>query len=280
MIKIGAAVRDLISRNRRIAFAAAFASVTFSPLPSLADASSDHAIASLSTVLSTAIGPETSAAVSSEAEAGSNLEVKLGWRNTYPSGGTFLTGLVARRAGLFPERESLVGGGLGSVFVPGDESREQYQLTQEFDNPASGVERFEASIGTSIWHGTTPYRTRYVSIDYYAGSVGRFGYDGRSRQFDVVASYMQTTFGHLFEVSPTYTLPLDTRGRTSGWASLTLDVPVGQTSERYAGVALGVTRQASRRIELALSLTRYWARDEVGAYSRRLELSTGVRFKW
>lgn len=263
-----------------MALAAALGSIAFVPIAAPADALSEHLIASLSAVVSTAIGPEASQGVSSEAEAGSNFEVKLGWRNTYPAGGTFVTGLVARRAGLFPEQESLVGGGLGSVFVPGDESREQYQLVQEFDNPASGVERFETSVGTGIWHGSTPYRTRYVSVDYYAGSVSRFGHNGPSRRFDVYAGYMQTTAGHLFEISPTYALPLDARGRTSGWTSVTVDAPIGSTSERYAGVAAGVTHQVNDRIGLALSLTRFWARDEAGAYSRRLELSTGARFTW
>jgi hypothetical protein len=280
LIRIPSAVRESISRTRLVAFAATLAGIALFPLSARADSLSEHAIASLSAVLSTAIGPETSTAISSESEAGSNFEVKLGWRNTYPSGGTFVTARIARRAGLFPEQESLVGGGLGSIFVPGDESREQYQLVQEFDDPSSGVERLEASIGTSIWHGTAPYRTRYASIDYYAGSIGRFGYDGYSRQFDLCASYVQTTSGHLMEISPTYAFPLASGGRTSAWASLTLDTPIGSTPERYAGVTMGITHQAGERVGLALSLTRYWARDQIGAYSRRLELSTGVRYTW
>ena len=258
----------------------ALLSLLLLPLPAAADALSDHLFASFSTVVSAALGPDATGPLSSEAEASTNFEVKAGWENLYPSGGTFVTALAARRSGLFPERGNLTGGGLGSILVPGDDSHERYQLIQEFDNPSNGIERFEAAIGTSFWHGTAPYRTHYVAVDYYAGTLSRFGFDGRSRRFDVYASYLQTSLGHLVEISPTYTLPLDSTGRTAGWASLTLDAPIGGTLERYAGVDLGVTRQLSRRASLALSATRYWAHDQTGSYSQRFELSAGARVKW
>jgi len=275
-----AAVRVFTLPSRRVFFGVALLGLLSLPLPAGADALSDHLFASFSAVMSATLGPDALGPLASEAEASTNLEVRAGWRNLYPSGGTFITALAARRSGLFPERGNLTGGGLGSILVPGDDSHERYQLIQEFDNPGSGVERFEAAIGTSSWHGTTPYRTHYVAVDYYAGSISRFGFDGRSRRFDLYASYLQTSFGHLVEISPTYSLPLDSHGRTAGWASLTLDAPIGRTPERYAGVDLGVMRQLSRRASLAISTTRYWARDETGIYSQHFELSAGARVKW
>ncbi|HYL27177.1 MAG TPA: hypothetical protein VEW74_05030 [Candidatus Nitrosotalea sp.] len=281
MTKATTANRRLRSiRAAATAATALFIGALSLPLPAAAGTFSDHFYASLAALMSAAVGADASTPVLSEAEAASNFEVTAGWRNLYPSGGTFVTALAARRGGLFPEQGGLSGGGLGSVFVPGDESRERYQLIQEFDDPKTGVERFEAAIGTSLWHGTTPYRTHYVSVDYYAGSVSRFGYDGHARRFDLYTSYLQTNFGHLLEVSPTYSLPIDTRGRTTAWASLTIDAPLGNTVERYAGIAAGLTRQASRRVNLAFSATRYWARDENGAFSRRFEISAGARLKF
>jgi hypothetical protein len=81
-------------------------------------------------------------------------------------------------------------------------------------------------------------------------------------------------------VSPTYSLPLDRRGRTTGWASFTYDAPIGNTPERYAGFAIGATRQLSRRMDLAMAATRYWSRDDAGEFNQRYELSLGAKFKW
>lgn len=264
--------------GRRILFSAVFFWMPLLPLPAVAEG--DHLYASISAVFAAALGADSAPPIASESEAASNLEVIAGLKNVYPSGGTYITALAARRTGLFPEQGSLAGGGLGSVFVPGNESRERYQIVQEFDNPSTDVERFEATLGTSYWHGSSPYRTRYVSLDYYAGSIAHFGYEGPARRFDVSTSYIQTTVGHLFEVSPTYSLPLDRRGRTNGWVSFTYDAPIGNTPERYAGFVAGATRQLSRRMNLAMAATRYWSRDDAGSYSQRYELSLGAKFKW
>ncbi|HEU5481017.1 MAG TPA: hypothetical protein VFU90_14320 [Candidatus Tumulicola sp.] len=262
----------------RLLVAAACAAAVF-PLPAVADGTPAHTFASVSATMSTTVGSDVYAATSQESEAWSNLEVTAGWRNLYPSGGTYFTVQAARHIGLFPERASLYGGALGAL-VPGDDSHERFQIVQEFDDPKTGVERFEASAGMISWHGSTPYHERYVALDYFAGAVSRFGFDGPVRRFDVYTSYAQTLDGHVVEVSPTYSLPLGDRGRTSGWLSLTGDVPIGATVERYASVGAGVTRQVSRRLELAASATRYWSRDEVGAYDRRLVFSAGARLRW
>src|SRR5690242_8326880 len=105
--------------GRRALLGAALFGALLPPLPAVGDSAADHVYASVSAVFATALGADSSAPTINESEAASNLEVTAGLKNVYPSGGTYLTALIARRSGLFPEQGSLSGGGLGSVFVPG-----------------------------------------------------------------------------------------------------------------------------------------------------------------
>lgn len=195
------------------------------PVRAAADAASEHTFVNGPSAAAPAVGPDFT----------------TGWQNLYPTGGTFITATESEHDGL-PEHD-------------------RFRFVQGFDNPRSGVERFEFSAGISSWSGTMPYLASYLSIDYFGGPVTTFGFDGAVRRFDLMAKYGQTAAGHTFELSPTYSWPLDSRGRTSAWVSLTIAAPIRYTGERSDGIDLGFVRQISRRLRLAVSASRM----EVGA---------------
>lgn len=206
--------------------------------PARADSLSDHAFANVAA--SPSFEPDTP-----------SRGLSAGWRNVYTDGGTFVTATQVR----------------------GQAGYEKYRLIQEFDNPQTGVERFEAAVAMNVRSGPFGNRQTSVAFDYFAGSVAHFGFDGPVRRFDLYARYAQTPWGHFLEMSPTYTVPIDARGRTAAWISLTLDGPLGTTLQRYGDVAAGLTRQAGPRLRLALSATQLRSRDGTGYLRGQLDLN-------
>jgi hypothetical protein len=232
--------------------------------PARADSLSDHAFANAASA--TLLEPDSQV----------NLDLSAGWRNVYPSGGTFFTATTAR-GDKFPQIGRLAGGSAGALLLPDDAGRERYRLIQEFDNPNTGIERFEATISLNTRSGAMPTSETSVAVDYFAGSIAHFGFEGPARRFDLYASYTQTLAGHLLEISPTYSLPLDARGRTMAWVSVTLDGPIGVTAERYGDISIGLSRQAGPRLRLGVSARQLGSRNDAGFARREFDLNLLAR---
>lgn len=157
-----------------------------------------------------------------------------------------------------------------------DEDSSEQQQTSKFDPPfdladvklrfraPDGRDRFEANAGYTYQHSdpnsADGYHAAYVSGDYFFGDPIPSGWDGRSRQFDVLLRVTQILYAtaarpveKLVQAVPTYTLPVNADGSTRVYASYAREVrlsgsdAVRTPSNRFE---LGAYRNPTRWLEL------------------------------